>query len=500
LKHYKGEWAGTYIVLQPHQRFRLGSLFAWVHVSTGLRRFRTAYNEIPRKNGKSLEAAIVALYVTFFDHEPGAEGYCIATKRDQAKIVFNDCKKLVQSSGLRSRISVLDANLHRDETTSKLEPLGADHDSTDGLGPNLVVADELHAYKNRSMLDVMETATGARRQPMNFQITTAGSDPVSPCGDQHDYACKILDRVLIDETFFAFIAHADDGDDWRLEKTWRKANPNYGVSVKPDDLRALCRKAKNMPSAAAAFKQKRLDLWVNTTAPWLSLEGWRRGQTVWSPSSMADEPCWIGIDMSSKIDLTAVVVVFPPTETRRTWRLLPWCLTPDETLDDRAHRDRAPYRHWTVGPSETVAAGLYTNPGFRIDQDRVRDFVHTAADLFDLQSIGIDPWNAGNLIKDLGETDGFQVVEIPQNLKQMSGPSKEFEADVLDGLVDAGGNPLMEWCVSNAVVERDGKDNIYPVKKKSRGRIDPLIAALLARKLAAPGIDPPAPDPVLITA
>jgi phage terminase large subunit-like protein len=248
-------------------------------------------------------------------------------------------------------------------------------------------------------------------------------------------------------------------------------------------------------SAAASFKQKRLNLWVNTTAPWLSLEGWRKGQTDdWTAADMKGEVCWIGIDMSSKIDLTAVVLVFPPTETRKAWRLIAWCLTPADTLQQRAHRDRAPYPHWV----ET--AGLQTNPGNRIDQDKVREMVREADALFDVQTIGIDPWNAGNLVKDLTD-DGFEVIEIPQNLAQMSGPSKDFEADVLDGLVDAGGNELLLWCVSNVVVSRDARDNIYPVKKKSRGRIDPVIAALMGRKLAA--IDPddgPAEDPVLVAA
>jgi phage terminase large subunit-like protein len=205
LKHYKGEWAGTPIQLQPWQLFILGSLFGWVHAETGLRRFRSTYFEMPRKNGKSTIAATAALYLAFFDGEPGAEGYTVATKRDQAKIVFADAKKMVESSGLKSRIGVRVANLHRTDTSCKLEPLGADHDSTDGLNPHLVVIDEWHAYKDRGLIDVMETATGARRQPVIFGITTAGNDPVSPCGDQHDYACKVLDGVLVDESLLTFV-------------------------------------------------------------------------------------------------------------------------------------------------------------------------------------------------------------------------------------------------------------------------------------------------------
>jgi phage terminase large subunit-like protein len=477
LRHYKGQWAGQRIVLQPYQVFRLGSMVGWVHRQTGLRRYRRSYHEIPRKNGKSLEAAIVALYLTFFDGEGGSDGYCAATKKDQAKIVWGDAAQLVKTSILKVGLEVFARSIFDSTTMSKLEPLGSDSDSTDGLNPHLIIQDEFHAYKDRKMVDVLETATGARRQPHDMRITTAGDDPVSPGGDEHAYACQVLDQVLEDEGYFAFVAHADPDDDWLAEATWRKANPNYGVSVKPDDLKALAAKAKNMPNAAAAFRQKRLNEWVNTLAPWLSLEGWRKGQTTWTVESMHGELCWIGVDLSSKIDLTAVVLVFPPTLTRKTWRVIPWCLTPDETLEERAHRDRAPYLLWRD------AGLLRTNPGNRIDQDVVRTMVGDAAKVFHVEQIGIDPWNAGNLVHDLTE-DGFQVVEIPQTLQQMSAPAKDFEADVLDGLVDAGGHPLMAWCVSNVVVQRDGKDNIYPVKKKSRGRIDPVIAALMARKLA----------------
>lgn len=493
LRHYKGEWAGQFVVLQPHQLFRLGSLLAWTHITTGLRRFRVSYNEIPRKNGKSLEAAIVALYLTFFDGEAGAEGYCIATKRDQARIVFTDCKKLVASSGLRSRIAPRVANLHRDDTASKLEPLGADKDSTDGLNPQLVIIDEAHALKTRGMIDVMETATGARQQPVIFWITTAGDDLVSPCGDQHHYACQILDRVIDDDTFFAFIAHADAGDDWTQERTWRKANPNYGVSVKPDDIRALVKKAVHIQSAAAAVKQKRLNLWVNSSTPWLSLDGWRAGQSRWDPASMRGEVCWIGIDLSSKIDLTAVVIVFPPTATRATWRVICHGLTPADTLIERGRRDRAPYDVW-------VDRGfLHTNPGNRIDQDRVRDIVTDAASLYAVQGVGVDPWNAGNLVKEL-EAEGLLVVEVPQNRAQLSETAKQFEADVLDGLVDGGGNELLTWSISNAVAPPDDKGNIFPSKRRSRGRIDPVMAALNARKIADSADDLIAEDPDLVTA
>lgn len=485
LKHYKGEWAGQPIVLQPYQRFRLGSVFGWVHGETGLRRFRTSYHEIPRKNGKSLEAAVVMLYLSFYDGEPGAEGYCIATKRDQAKLVFSDCKQLVKSSGLKTRIKSLVANLHRPETASKLEPLGADHDSTDGLNPSAVCADELHAYKDRGLIDVMETATGARRQPHFFKITTAGDNPVSVGGDEHDYACKILDGSLVDETYFAFIAHADTTDAWDDERTWAKANPNWQVSINPDDMRALATKAKGIPAAAATFKQKRLNLWVNATAPCLSIDGWRKGQRAQSLDAfiaeMLHETCFVGLDLASKLDLMALVFLFPPTIGRAAWRMLSYIWTPEDTIIDRAHRDRAPYDVWKSH------GHILTQPGTELDPRVVREVIVSHRDHFDIERIGFDPWHAHDIVRDLKAVDGFDeeaVIEVPQTYAGLSAAEATFQAAVLAGHVDALANPVVGWCASNVVNQEDGKGNIFFTKKRSRGRIDPIKAATTAMALA----------------
>ncbi len=486
LKHYKGEWAGQSIVWRPDQVFRKGVKHGWVHVESGLRRFRNSYEEIPRKNGKSLEAAVETLYVTFFEGEGGAEGYCAGTKRDQALIVFNDCKSLVKSSGLKGRLEVRAANISSAATNSKLEPLSADYNSLDGLNISMVNVDEFHAHKTRGLVDVVETATGARRQPLVNKITTAGSDPVSPCGDEHDYACKILDGTLEDETYFAFIAHADLEDDWTLPETAAKANPSYGVSVKPEDLASKVLKAKSMPSAAATYKQKHLNLWVNASAPWLSIDGWRDGQskgvTVEAfASALEHESCYVGIDLASKLDLTAMVAVFPPTVGRPKWALLRWVWTPEDTVKDRGHRDKAPYAVW-------VEQGLLlTTPGTSVNHNVIRDTLKAIRGRFDIERIGFDPWHADKLVSDLIEEDGFsqdQVLEVPQTYAGMSSGCLTLEAEVLAGNVDANNCPLMRWCFANAVVQRDGKDNIYPVKKKSRGRIDPLMASAIGFNLA----------------
>jgi phage terminase large subunit-like protein len=481
LKHYKGQWASLPIRLEPWQKFCDGSLIGWVRADTGLRRFRYSLEEVPRKNGKTLRAGIRLDYLTFFDGEMGAEGYSIATKRDQAKLAFTDAKKLVESSGLKTRIGVRVSNLHREDTASKLEPLGADHDSTDGLNPHVVCVDELHAMKDRGLLDVMETATGARRQPLIFAITTFGNDPVSVWGDQHDYGCKVLDGVLVDESFFVFIAHADIEDDWTSQETARKANPNYGISVNPEDLAAKVLKAQGIPSAAATYKQKHLNLLVGSSNPCLSVDGWRKGQSDWEEADMEHEPCFVGVDLASRLDLCALSFLFPPAPGRPKWRVIQRIWTPEETLVDRAHRDRAPYLVWAQQGWLTVV------PGSSIDHDVVRQAIVDARSQFDILQIGFDPWHAETPIKNLIKVDGFsetQVLAVPQTFAGLSAACLRVQADILEGGIDARACPVTAWSVSNVVDQRDGKDNLLFIKKKSRGRIDPVMAFTNAMALA----------------
>lgn len=497
MKHYKGrQFAGQPFEPTPCQVFRLGSIFGWRQVETGYRRFTTAYNEVPRKQGKSFEEAVVAVYVTFFEGEPGAEGYCIATKEKQAKIAFDAAKKLVKASGLGTRIKINAANMNREQSSQKLEPLGSDSDTTDGLNPHFVGVDELHAFKTRGLLDVMESATGARVNPLIFQITTAGDDPVSVCGDQHDYACRILDGVLEDDastlSFFAFIAHADLDDDWTLESTWQKANPHWGISVMPEDMRKLAAKAQQMPSAAAEFKQKRLNLWVNASQPCLSVDGWRRGQSALDEAAWLEtllgESCFVGIDLASKIDLCCCSFVFPPTLQRAQWKLLQYIWTPADTIIERAHRDRAPYNVWRD------KGRLIESSGTRIDHQLIRAVLKQNRARFKIEQVGFDPWHVDTLVDQLVNEDGFkartaaneggQLLEVPQTFAGMSSACLHMQAEILAGNVDARGCPVTAWAVSNCVDQRDGKDNMMFVKKKSRGRIDPVIAPTIGMALA----------------
>ena len=481
VSHYKGPAAGTSFRLEPWQQFIVGSIFGWVHPQTGRRRFRTAYVEVPRKNGKSFLQAPLMLYGTFFDGEPGAEGVCAATKRQQARIVYDICAELVRRTPwLRKRLGIRAASLYQADSSSRLEPLGADADSTDGLHLHIVSLDEFHAHRLSDMYDVLDTSMGARTQPLMLIITTAGANPLGPCGKQHAYVCRILDGADQNDRIFGFIAHADRDDDPFAVATWRKANPNYGISVEPSDLVALALQAKQNPSDLTKLRMKRLNIWVTSSTPWLNLEGWRKGQAM-SPADLEGRACWVGLDLSSKTDLTALVLVFPPVEGDAQWHLKPFFFTPQEGLEEREKQARAPYRQW-------VDQGfLLTIPGNRIDHQMILAKLLDVHALYPVQVIGFDPWNIGNLATALQtHWSDEQIVEIPQTTTHLSEPSKEFEALIAAGLVDAGAHPVLTWMVSNAVVMRDSNENLRPTKdpKKSRGRIDGVVAAIMGLKVA----------------
>ncbi|NBR18639.1 MAG: terminase large subunit, partial [Gammaproteobacteria bacterium] len=261
-----------------------------------MRRFRQAYLEQPRGQGKSTLAAGVALWLAFFDREPGAEVYCCATHRAQAKITWEAARQMVLRSGLKARIKVRVGNLHEITSASKLEPLGADADTLDGLRPNGVILDEIHAMKNSAMVDVMSTATGTRRQPLVFEITTAGVGRTGVCWDHHDYTSKVVRGVVQDDQWFGCIIGADPDDDWRVEATWRKANPNLGVSVKVDDLARKALQAQHIPASESEFRRLHLGQWVQQAERYLPMQGWDAGANA-VEIDRADEPAGLGLDL-----------------------------------------------------------------------------------------------------------------------------------------------------------------------------------------------------------
>ncbi len=474
LRHSKGEWARKPVELSPWQKFVIGSVFGWKRAD-GTRRFRYVYEEVPRKNGKSTKLAGVGIDMLVCDGEPGAEIYAAATKKEQARIIFDEAKRMVGASPeLSAWVSRFKYNLSIDGTASKFEPLSSDDKTLDGLNPHCVLVDELHKHKTRALLDVMDTALGARRQPLIWIITTAGDDaPESVYAQENDYATKVLEGTIEDDGVFAFIATIDKDDKWDDPAAWAKANPNLGVSVKLDDLERQARKAAKSPSSLAAFKRLRLNVRSAVAERAIDMEVWRKNSSGrWDPDKLERQRCWCGLDLSSKIDITARVLLFEP-DADGIMKVAARFWMPADTIADKADRDRMPYQRW-------VEEGwIEVTPGNVIDHGEIREAVLADAKRFDLRSVAYDPWNATQLGVELNEK-GIEAVEFIQGLRSYTAPTKELLALLTASKLDHGDNPVLAVMASNMKVQRDKNLNEMPHKQHSTGRIDGMTALIMA--------------------
>lgn len=476
LRHSKGQWARQPVDLSPWQKFVIGSVFGWKRAD-GSRRFRVVYEELPRKNGKSTKLAGVGLMQLTVDNEGGAEVYSAATKKDQARIIFDEAKRMVTASpDLRNHpVCRFKLNLAVDATSSKFEPLSADEKTLDGLNPSCLLIDELHKHKNRGLLDVLDTAQGARWQPLLWIITTAGDDsPESVYASENDYAVKVLEGTVEDDATFAFITSIDKGDRWDDPKAWAKANPGLGVSVKFDDLERQANKAMKSPPAQNAFKRLRLNVRTSSADRAIDMDVWKKnGGERFDPAHMRRRKCWAGLDLSSKIDISAFVKLFEPDEPGGRMRVVPRFWMPLDTLEARAEKDRVPFRQW-------VDEGyIEATPGNVIDHGEIERAVLADNDEHAIESLAYDPWNATQLAAAL-LSKGVPMVEFIQGLRSYSEPTKDFIALLVDTKLDHGGNPVLKWMASNLKTHRDKNENLMPHKLHSTGRIDGITALIMA--------------------
>lgn len=485
LHHSKGEWGGTEFVLAPWQKFIVGSVYGWKRTD-GTRRFRTAYIELPRKNGKSSLLAGVGIKSLVADNEPGAEVYTAATRKEQARIIFDEAKRMVRASPeLSQRIGIFRSNMSIDSTASKFEPLSADERTLDGLNPHVVLIDELHKHKSRGVLDVLDTALGSRRQPLLWIITTAGDDtPESVYAEEHDYAEKVLEGVLEDDSAFVFITTIDKEDRWDDPKAWAKANPNLGISVKLDDLKRQAHKAKNSPSAQVEFKRLRLNLRTASADRYVDMDVWAKnslcpadrqpGQYQAELVEQLKGRRFLGaLDLSSKVDLSAWVKIFAPADENDRWHALARFWMPADTVAEKSDRDRVQYQRWIDD------GWIEPTIGNVIDHQEIQAAVTDDCRQFDVGAIAYDPWNATQLAVGL-QSDGLPVFEFVQGIRSYTAPTKELEAWLLASKLDHGSNPVLTWMASNLRVQFDKNDNRMPHKKFSRGRIDGMSALIMA--------------------
>jgi phage terminase large subunit-like protein len=476
LKHTKGEWAGKHFKLLPWQKSIIRDLFGVVK-KDGYRQFNTAYIECPKKTGKSELAAAVALYLLAGDQEQGAEIYGCAADRAQASIVFDVACQMVRQCSLLSRIIKIIPSQKRlvyAPTNSFYQVLSAESITKHGLNTHGVVFDELHAQPNRKLYDVMMYGSGnARKQPLYFLITTAGTDRHSICWEVHKKAEEVLRGKIFDPTFYPVIYAADEGDDWTDEKVWAKANPSLGVTVNIERLRVACESAKQNPAEENLFRQMFLSQWTKQSVRWMPMEKWNRCDSPVSEEELLGRVCYGGLDLASTTDITALVLVFPPRNNEEKYIVLPYFWLPEETLDLRVRRDGVPYDLWERAGKIMVTEGNVTH------YEELETFIGLLKEKFDIREIAYDRWNATQIVQCLGDMS-ITMVPFGQGFASMSSPTKELMKLVLEERLAHGGNEPLTWMADNVTVRTDPAGNIKPDKAKSTEKIDGIVALIMA--------------------
>jgi phage terminase large subunit-like protein len=474
LVHTKGELAGQPLRLAPWQAEQIiRPLFGWKRAD-GTRRYREAYIEVPKKNGKSTLAAGIALYMLFADGEIGAEVYSCAGDKDQARIVFNDAKLMrAMSPELRKRSRAYKDAIAVLPTASKYQVLSSDAPTKHGLNPHAILFDELHVQPNRELWDTVTTGVAARRQPLIVAITTAGYDRASLCWEKHDYALKVRDGSIADPHFLAVIYAASEQDDWRDPATWAKANPNYGLSVKPEYFLGQIKKAEDSLAYLNTFKRLHLNLWTESLTRWLPPDGWQACGGLVDADALAGRPCYAGLDLSTTTDLTAFALLFPPAAGEALWSLLTYFWCPEAMIRRRSQRDRVPYDVWAR------EGFLRSTPGDVVDYDIVRSDIRALGTRYRIHEIAYDRWNASQLVTQLQE-DGARLTPFGQGFASMSAPTKDFEKLIVGQKLRHGDQPVLRWMAANVVLAKDAADNWKPTKAKSTGRIDGVVASIMA--------------------
>ncbi len=479
LRHSKGRWAGKPFELLDWQWEELfGPLFGWKRPD-GTRRFRRAYIELPKKNGKSCSAAAVGLYLLCWDNEPGAEVYSTATDQQQAGIVHGEAIRMVEaSSALMSHLQINQTtkNIAFPKRQSWYRALSGDAPNKEGLNAHGIIGDEIHVWRGRQLWDALKYAGRSRTQPLMFFITTAGDNLQSVCYEQHEYAKGVLSGDIKDSRFFGLIKAADKADDWTDPAIWRKANPSLGLTFSEEDFAADAEEAKKSPTTQASFLRYSLNIWSTGTNPWLKMETWQACGDDFTEDDLLGQECYAGLDLAKKHDTTALVLVFPQDDG--TYRLLAYFWLPADTVNDRSKPEE--YRVWARERPDGVPY-LETTPGNVCDYGFVKKRMIELSDKFAIRTLAFDPWNAEQLTEEFARETGIERVSFGQSMSNFAGPTAEFERLVLSGQIKHPRHPVLNWQAGNVNVRSDTNGNIKPVKppQGDNRKIDGVVAAIM---------------------
>lgn len=476
LCHTKGKWAGTPFWLLPWQEQLIRDIFGIVKPD-GNRQFRTAFVEICKKVGKSELAAAVALYLLYADNEPSAEVYGAAADRQQASIVFDVAKQMVEMSPAlmkRSKLMGATKRIVNYSNAGYYQVLSAEVGGKHGFSVSGLVFDEIHTQPNRQLYDVLtKGSSDARQNPLHFIITTAGNDRHSIAYELHTKAVDILEGRRVDPTFYPVVYGLKDDEDWEDEANWYKVNPSLGYTVDIERLRDAYREAKQNPADEITFKWLRCNMWVSSTVAWIPDAIYMRGNEPIDMDALAGRDCYAGLDLSSTGDITALVLIFPPRDEEEKYVLLPYFWIPEETIPRRVKTNSVPYDIWEK------QGYIMSTEGNVIHYDFIEKFIMDLSEKYHILEIAVDRWNATQMIQNL-EGEGFTIVPFGQGFSSMSAPTKEFYRLLMEGRIIHGGNPVLRWMAGNVVIDTDPAGNIKVTKAKSKEKIDGIVAAIMA--------------------
>ena len=474
LTHTKGPFAGLPFNLRPWQEKRIIRPLFKINRKTGRRQYRMCLLMMPRKNGKTELIAALAIDGLLFDGETGAEVYSAAADKEQAALAFNVAAQMIRNDAyLAAQCEIIDSQkriVHR-ASGSFYRAISAEAYSKHGFNASRVLYDELHAAPSRELWDVLTSSTGARAQPLTIAISTAGYDRHSILWELYSHAKKVLDDPALDPAFLPIIFEAPVDADWTDEQVWHAANPALGDFRSLDEMRTAAARAKEIPAQENTFRRLYLNQWTEQASRWVTMSAWDACQVPIDRASLRGRRCFVGLDLSTTTDLSAVVAVFPDEES---FDVLAHFFVPADRIPQRVTRDRVPYDVW-------CRDGLLTAiPGPVVDYDFIRNLLRAWDEEFDVRVVAYDPWNATDLIGRLEKQDGFTCVKVRQGFPTLSAPTKSLESAILSKRIRHDGHAVLRWNISNASTESDAAGNVKLSKELSTERIDGAVALVMA--------------------